>query len=162
MRIGAISDSSVRISRLFSFRLPLVASPEYFKRHGKPQHPRDLTHFPALVYTHIASASTWYFNHPDEGMVSVDVAGRFHVNNGMAAVPALVAGLGITLQPEFYVWRELQDGRLEEALTDWSVPPAPVHLLTPPQTIRPARVKLLIDFLKQHFASQPWARGIEV
>jgi DNA-binding transcriptional LysR family regulator len=161
LRLGQIAESSLRISRLFSYRLPLVASPEYFARHGRPQHPSELERFPTLIYTHIAASQDWQFSHRQHGHCSVHVNGRFRFNNGMAAVPALVAGVAITLQPEIYIWRELEDGRLEEVLSDWDVPPVPVHILTPPGHAHPARLRVLIEFLRKHFAAMPWAKGVQ-
>lgn len=161
LRVGPEPDSSLRISKLFGFRVPVVASPAYFEKHGRPAHPNDLVRFPALVFTHIVGAETWNFRHPVHGELSVHVDGPIHVNNGLAAIPALVAGLGITALPEAYVAQELADGRLEEVLHEWPVAPAVVHVITPPGRARPARVRVLIEFLRRHFAAQPWARGIE-
>jgi DNA-binding transcriptional LysR family regulator len=161
LRVGPEPDSSLRITKLFGFRVPVVASPAYLAQHGRPEHPTDLARFPALVFTHIVAAETWNFRHATYGEVSVHVDGPIRVNNGIAAVPALVAGLGITAIPEAYIVQELQDGRLEEVLKDWPVTPVAVHVVTPPGRARPARVKALIDFLRRHFAAQPWAQGIE-
>lgn len=161
LRVGPEPDSSLRISKLFAFRVPVVASPAYLEKHGRPEHPSDLVRFPALVFTHIVGAEVWSFRHPKLGETTVHVDGPIHVNNGVAAVPALVAGFGITALPEAYIVQELQDGRLEEVLKDWQVTPAAVHVVTPPGRARPARVRALLDFLRQHFASQPWAQGIE-
>lgn len=161
LRVGPMPDSTMRISRLFAFRVPVVASPAYLDRHGRPDHPTDLAHLPALVFTHIAGADAWHFTHPEHGDVTVHVDGPVHMNNGVAAVPALVAGLGITALPEAYVWQELNDGRLEEVLKDWVVSPALVNVITPPGRARPARVRVLLEYLRHHFSSQPWARGIE-
>ncbi len=161
LRVGPVADSTMRISKLFAFRVPVVASPAFLEKHGRPQHPTDLARYPALVFTHIAGADAWHFKHPVEGEVTVHVDGPMHVNNGVAAVPALVAGLGITALPEAYVWQELQHGRLEEVLADWPVTPAPVNVITPPGRARPARVRVLLEHLREHFSSQPWAQGIE-
>lgn len=160
IRIGAIADSSLLISRLFSFRVPLVASPEYFARAGRPIHPRDLEHHEALVYSHIANASEWPLTHVSGERHTVRVKGRILINNGIAAIPALVAGLGLTLQPEAYIWQELKDGRLEEALTEWSHVPTPVYMLTPPRRVRPARVRAFMEFLRVAVRQAPWAHGI--
>lgn len=160
--VGPVADSTLRISRLFSFRVPVVASPAYFERHGKPEHPTDLSRFPALVFTHIVGADAWQFTHAQEDDVTVHVDGPIHVNNGVAAVPLLIAGHGVTALPEAYVWEELADGRLIEVLGDWPVKPAPVHVVTPPARARPARVRVLLDFLRRQFATKPWAQGIEV
>jgi len=161
LRVGPEADSSLRISKLFAFRVPVVASPAFLDRHGRPVHPGDLSCLPALVFTHIAGADAWHFRHPDEGDLVVPVEGPIRVNNGMAAVPALVAGLGITAIPEAYVADELADGRLEEVLKDWPIRPTPVYVVTPPGKARPARVRVFLDFLRQHFATKPWAQGIE-
>jgi DNA-binding transcriptional LysR family regulator len=161
LRVGPEPDSTLRITKLFAFRVPVVASPAFLEKHGRPEHPTDLVRMPALVFTHMVGAETWNFHHPVHGDVSVHVDGPFHVNNGIAAVPALVAGLGITALPEAYVAQELQDGRLEEVLKDWPVTSAAVHVITPPGRARPARVRALIDFLRRHFTAQPWAEGIE-
>jgi len=162
LRVGPVADSSMRISRLFSFRVPVVGSPEFFETRGRPKHPSDLANMPALVFTHILGADVWQFSHPKHDPCEVAIDGPIRVNNGMAAVPALVAGIAVTAIPEAYVWRELKDGRLEAVLADWTVAAPPLHVLTPPGRARPARVRALIEYLRQHFAAQPWAVGIEL
>jgi len=160
IRIGPIEDSSMRVSRLFTFHVPVVASPEYFRRHGRPTHPSDLARMPAVVFTHILGAETWKFSHPKNGACEVEVAGPVQVNNVVAAIPALLSGIAVAALPEAYVWRELKDGRLEAVLTDWTVEPAPLHILTPPGRARPARVRVLIEFLRQRCAAHPWGIGM--
>lgn len=159
LRIGALADSSLRARRLCAVRRPLVASPAYWERHGRPVHPRDLERHQAILYSHLASPSLWTFQHPLDGDVAVKVAGQLVTNNGDVVVPALLAGVGMALQPEFLIWRELRDGRLEEALPGWSAPSIALHIVTPPGTLRPARVTALIDFLAARFAKAPWAHG---
>ncbi|MGE4221381.1 MAG: LysR substrate-binding domain-containing protein [Alphaproteobacteria bacterium] len=158
LRIGNLADSSLRARRLFTVRRPLVGAPAYFAQHGYPAHPRDLASHRAILYTHVTSPSVWQFHHPQEGEFAVKVAGPLLVNNADVALPALLSGAGIALQPEFMVWRELQDGRLEEILADWSIAPASLHIVTPPGSLRPARVTALIEFLTAHFLRVPWAR----
>lgn len=162
LRVGPVADSSMRISRLFSFRAPVVGAPEFFDKHGRPKHPSDLSNMPALIFTHILGSDLWHFTHPEHEACEVQVSGPIRVNNGVAAIPALVAGLAMTALPEAYAAQELKRGHLEAVLTDWIVAPPPLHVLTPPGRARPARVRVLIEYLRQHFAAQPWAVGIEV
>jgi DNA-binding transcriptional LysR family regulator len=162
LRVGAFADSTLRISRLASFRRPAVASPAYLDRVGRPTHPRELTHHQAIIYSHITAGNHWRFMRDGEDDCEVVVSGRYHVNNSGSAVPALLAGLGVALQPEFFIWRELQDGRLEEVLPEWTTEPGPLNILSPPGHGHPARVRVLISFLRDYFASQPWAHGVEV
>lgn len=157
LRIGALPDSSLRAQRLCDVRRPLVASPEYFRRHGRPPHPRDLERFPAILYSHLASPDLWRFESDDGEEAAVRVSGPLRTNNGDVVLPALLAGTGISVQPEFLVWRALRDGLLEEALPDWQASPIALHLVTPPGNLRPARVTAVIDFLARRLRSAPWA-----
>ena len=159
LRISTLADSSLLARRLCGMRILLVGSAAYFERHGRPAHPRDLAAHRALAYAGARTGDAWRFTHRRHGDFSIAVPPVLRVNNAEALAPALCAGLGVALQPEFLVWRELQDGRLETALPDWAVPPIALHIVTPPGRDRPARVQVLIDFLARRFEVAPWARA---
>lgn len=157
LRISALADSSLLARRLCGVRVLLVGAPAYFAAHGRPAHPRDLSGHRALSYAYARAGGGWRFSHPRHGDVTVPVTSTLRVNNADALTPALLAGLGLALQPEFLVWRELRDGLLETALPDWSPPPIALHIVTPPGRQRPARVQLLIEHLAATFVESPWA-----
>jgi DNA-binding transcriptional LysR family regulator len=73
-------------------------------------------------------------------------------NNGDALMPALLAGIGIAVLPDFIVREALADGRLEAILTDWSLPQGALHLVMPSAGPRPARVEALLDFLTRRLS----------
>ncbi len=68
-------------------------------------------------------------------------------------MPALIAGTGLGILPEFIVRDALADGRLERLLPDWSVPSGSVHWVTPPGGHRPKRVEVLGEFLAESLTS---------
>ncbi len=157
LRIAVLADSSLLARRLCSVRILLVGAPAYFERHGRPRHPKDLAQHSVLFYTYSRSQDVWRFVHKQQGEYSVRVRAPLRANNADVLQPALCAGLGIALQPEFLVWRDIAEGRLEAVMKDWAPPPAALHLVTPPSDMRPARVRVLMDFLAQRFARAPWA-----
>jgi len=161
LRISSLADSSLLARRLCSVRILLVGAPAYFERHGRPRHPRELAGHRALQYAYSRGGPGWRFRHERHGEHTQAVEPSLRANNAEALTHALLAGLGLALQPEFLAWQDIQAGRLETVMDDWQVEPIALHILTPPGRRRPARVQAFIDYLAECFASQPWARGEE-
>ncbi|WP_158913726.1 LysR family transcriptional regulator [Caulobacter sp. S45] len=160
LRIGQLNDSSLLARRLCAVRILMVGAPAYFERHGRPSHPRDLAGHVGFGYTYGSSADAWRFHHPLEGDYSIAVPQILKTNNADVLRASLLAGLAIAFQPEFLVWRELEDGRLDSVLEDWMPQGHAIHIVTPPSPLRPARVQVLIDFLASRFSNAPpWAAG---
>ncbi|MGJ7900954.1 LysR substrate-binding domain-containing protein [Lysobacter sp. 1R34A] len=157
LRISTLADSSLLARRLCGVRILLVGAPAYLERRGRPKHPRQLADHDALFYTYSRFGNAWRFSHKRHGDFSISVSTPLRVNNAEALNPALLAGQGLALQPEFLVWRELRSGKLEVVMPEWAPPPIALHVVTPPGRIRPARVQVLIDYLVRKFEKAPWA-----
>ena len=69
-------------------------------------------------------------------------------------LPALTAGVGLGILPEFIVQQALADGRLEIVLPEWTSSGGSVHWLTPPGGRRPKRVEVLGDFFQRRLSSK--------
>jgi DNA-binding transcriptional LysR family regulator len=74
------------------------------------------------------------------------------VNNGDAMMPALIAGIGLGILPEFLLREALESNRLERLLPDWSIPLGAVYWVTPPEGPLPKRVEVLRDYLIDRLA----------
>lgn len=157
LRIGTLPDSSLLARRLCAVRILLVGAPAYFARHGHPGHPRELASHRALRYVQAQVGEAWRFRHPRKGEYAQVVPSALRVDNAEALVPALRAGLGLALQPEFLAWDDLRAGRIVVTMNDWQAPAVALHIVTPPGRARPARVVALIDYLAGHFRKAPWA-----
>ena len=157
LRIARLEDSSLIARRLCTVRLLLVASSTYLDVHGRPSHPAQLAGHRALIYTGGASPGTWRFIHPRFGEETVQPPAQMWTDNADMVTPALIAGQGIGIQPEFLVWQELRDGRLEIAMPEWTAPPLALHFVTPSSSLRPLRVQVVIDHLVATLSSAPWA-----
>jgi DNA-binding transcriptional LysR family regulator len=151
LRIAQLPDSSLRARRLKPIRAHVVASAAYFCAHGRPSHPAEHAENRCLWY---ANSEVWRFTGPGGEQVSVKPEGPLRSSSGEAMLPALRAGLGITVLPDFIVAADLEERRLEAVLAEWSPPPIALHLVTPPNPLRPARVEALIRFLVEHFSGK--------
>lgn len=156
IRIGTLADSSLRARRLCAMPGRVVAAPAWFERHGRPAHPRDLEGADALLYSNLPLPELWQFRHPAEGEATVRVRARMTANNGDMLLPALEAGAGVAVLPSFLVGDALRAGTLEAVLAGWEILSVSLHIVTPPGTIRPARVTALIDYLAEALAPAPW------
>jgi len=130
---------------------------KWLEKYGRPSHPRELADHLVMIYTGIANPEIWRLHHPQQGEYAVPLHGRIRSNNGDVFLASVCAGHGIALLPEFIVWRALAEGKIVAILPEWSPPPIALNLVTPPNTLRPARVRVLIDYLAKRFAKVPWA-----
>jgi DNA-binding transcriptional LysR family regulator len=158
IRIAALPDSSLVARRLCGMPLYLAGSPAYLDAHGRPRHPMNVADHPCISYGHGAAPEIWRFTHRNGKSATVRPSGRLRVNNGDAMMPALIAGTGLGVLPEFILRDALADGRLERVLPEWSLPSTSVHWVTPPGGQRPKRVEVLGDFLAASLPS-PERRG---
>ena len=150
LRIADLPDSSLRARRLCGIAVHCVASPGYLDRRGRPGHPAQLSEHDCLGYTN-TPGGVWRFAGPGGEEAMVHASGPLMTNSGDAMLPALRKGLGVARLPEFIVRDDLAAGTLEAILTAWVPPAIGLHLLTPPSTLRPARVEILIGFLAERF-----------
>jgi DNA-binding transcriptional LysR family regulator len=152
LRIGSLPDSSLRARQLCPVERLVVGAPAYFERRGRPTHPAHLADHACLGYAYLATPDVWRLRNAAGEEASVRPAGPVRANNADAMMPALLAGLGIAVQPDFIVADALADGLLEVVMADWSMPGSALHLITPPGGPRPARVEALIAYLAKALA----------
>jgi DNA-binding transcriptional LysR family regulator len=151
VRIAVLPDSSLVARRLCDMPRYLVGSPTYLSRHGRPKHPLHLAQHRCIGYSNTMATELWRFSKGGKS-ASVRPSGPLRVNNGDAMMPALIAGTGLGILPEFILREALAAGRLEKLLPDWSLAPGAVYWVTPPGGPRPKRVEVLADFLTEKLA----------
>jgi DNA-binding transcriptional LysR family regulator len=158
IRIAILPDSSLVARRLCEVVPYLAGSPAYLKKHGRPQHPADLAAHRCIEYSYTmrpeTSHQTWHFTKNGKS-TTVRPSGPLRVNNGDAMLPALIAGTGLGVLPEFILREALAAGQLERLMPDWSLPAGAVYWVTPPGGPRPKRLEVLADFLVKKLAHHP-------
>ncbi len=154
IRIGRLPDSSLIAKKIGSTRLMATASPSYWEKHGKPEHPRDLAGHECLIYTLARNNFSWVYME-DGKQHSVDLSGSLKANNGNIINDMAVAGGGISLSPAFIVGNKIAEGKLEAVLEDYEIEPINIYAVYPHNRHLSAKVRLFVDFLKDWFGGCP-------
>jgi len=152
VRYGELHDSSLVARRLLVTRSALVASPEYVRRHGAPQHPSELAHHNCLAL-HRAERPylQWVFRR-DGSEITVKVQGNRHANDGGLVREWALRGVGIAHKSRLDVLADLRAGRLVELMPEWEGLRYPLHAIVPTQRHLPLRVRRLLDELIEQFS----------
>ncbi|HEX2840465.1 LysR family transcriptional regulator [Hyphomicrobium sp.] len=153
VRIGSLKDSSLIARRICSTRMMIVASPDYLKAHGTPKSPADLSAHRCLTYGHTTSMQKWTL--VDGGKVTTRaVASCMASTNGDVLCDAAVAGVGITLLPEFIVGPDVAAGRLRSLMPKHVPADLEIYALYAPNRYLAAKTRVFIDFLVQKFGKK--------
>jgi DNA-binding transcriptional LysR family regulator len=154
IRIAQLEDSSLVARKVAPARRVLCAAPAYLKRQGTPLAPADLAQHRCLAYGNTAHQD-WKLRGAD-GEHSVRVTGPMSSNNGDMLHCAATDGLGIALLPTFIVGPDLQDGRLQVVLPDYSPGDLSIYAVYPPNRHLAAKVRTFIDVLVKNFGPRPY------
>lgn len=150
IRIGTLTDSSLRARTLSPYEMALCAAPSYLSGRLMPRHPADLAGHDCLGFAHWTPRNEWLFEGP-EGPVAVEVHGPFATNMGHALRAAALSGLGIILQPRMLLQQDIDEGRLVRLLPEWRHSVRPMHILTAPDRRRTRKLESLVEFIVQRF-----------
>ncbi len=156
LRLGPLTDSSMKLRALGQSRRLLVAAPNYLAARGRPTGLQDLSGHEGIRMSNIAGSDILSLQGPDGERHAVPFGGRLRIDHGLAAREALIAGRGIAPAHHWLVDDLLADGRLEAILPDYAPPAVPLTLLIVPERAGIARVRLLVDFLAERIGAMPW------
>lgn len=151
IRISRLTDSSLIAKKLSDFRLVLCASPDFIKQYGMPKSPQDLGDVPCIVDTNMMRRANWCFLDDNGEEISVPVRGNIEVNSPEVTRRAALAGLGMTLVPEFAIEQELKSGALVSLLEDRIPSGGGIYAVYPHRRHVPGKVRVFVDFLALWF-----------
>jgi DNA-binding transcriptional LysR family regulator len=154
IRLGRLADSNYRAVKLGSFVKWVVASPEFIGKCGPPRTPADLPALPFCALTVLPHPLTLDLRRSDgDGETqSVRCENAFLTNTADACRAATLAGGGFGLLTDFSCGGDLASGRLIRLLPQWATESASIQAVYPPTSHPPAKVRALIDTLKQRLA----------
>ncbi len=154
IRVGELSDSSLRARKIGESPRIVCASPRYLKKAGTPRRPSDLENHPCITWRAHPGHNLWKFR-GDDGLTTVRATGNFYAKNADAIASAAVAGLGFCLLPDWNIAHELRHKQLTRVLKRFDAVPAasPVWAVHTHQRHVPPKIRAFIDFLVERFAA---------
>lgn len=152
MRTGEPADSRLMSRMLGTFRLQLVAAPDYLARRGIPTTPADLAHHACLQHKFpstgkfepwpLKAATTENATAPEWSLPTAMVC-----NTSAALLDVAIAGLGIACLPDFMVRQPIARGELTPLLDQYIVHQGTFRLLWPASKKLSPKLRVFIDFM---------------
>lgn len=156
IRGGALPDSTLIARRLGNLHFVTCAAPSYLSRHGRPEHPHELSRHRCINYFSAKTGKIfeWDFAMGDQ-RIQVPVPGKIAVNDSDAYVAAALAGLGIAQMPSFMLRPYVESGQMELVLSDWCIDALPLHIVYPQNRHLSAKVRVFVEWVAALFADHP-------
>ncbi|WP_225412590.1 LysR family transcriptional regulator [Stigmatella hybrida] len=151
VRAGKLADSSSLIARrLGSIERVAMASPRYIQERGAPKSPKELAAHDCLLFGAGALGNVWTL-HSGSRTADVAIRARLTVNEPDMLRAVALAGFGIALLPNTHYAKDIDAGRLQRLLPEWSSPGAPVNAVYPATRHHSPKVMAFVDFLKERW-----------
>lgn len=141
VRIGELDDSSFIARKCGEVALRMTASPDFVQQHGMPSALDEVPSFPCLIDMTPRHGNRW----PIGRRVNVD--GAVTANDGEIIRQMTLAGLGISLLPNFFVDDDLADGRLVELFAGELVETIGIYTLLPARRQITPAARAFADFM---------------
>ncbi|MFQ5982864.1 MAG: LysR substrate-binding domain-containing protein [Woeseiaceae bacterium] len=158
IRVGHLSDSSLKARKIGESRRVVCASPGYLEKSGIPRNPVDLERHNCITFRDHPGHNAWKFRGKD-GLTEVRVSGSFFAKSADALAAAAVAGLGLVLLPDWNIGLELRQKQLKVVLSKYDAVPktSPIWAVHSHQRHVPPKIRAFIDFLVERFANAKYS-----
>ncbi len=153
IRIASLSDSSLIGIKLADNQRVVVGSPEYFRKHGRPTTPDELSRHNCLAISTAGSQRGWTFRQTGKS-VTMKVGGNMVCNDGTVLHDWALAGKGLAWRSIWEVGKEIESGMLETVLDQYSAPGNDIYAVFAQRQHLPLRIRVFVDFLRRTFAEQ--------
>jgi DNA-binding transcriptional LysR family regulator len=148
------ADEAAMMRMLYKSELIFVASPSFASEQQIVVRIDTLASFPFLSFLENPRRPTWTLNGPNAATATVSFDPVLQSGDFNILLSAAAAGLGIALLPVEVVEDDILAKRLIRILPDWHSEEVTIHLVfATKRGIVPA-VRVLIDYLAEHFKFQ--------
>jgi DNA-binding transcriptional LysR family regulator len=148
LRMGKLASSGLVARKIGRCRRVVVATPDYFRRHGTPKQPEDLADHRTIVFSRGEGGEQATFEKAGKSRdIMLRPSLRISALEGVRA--AILAGLGIAVASEWIFTDELDGGQVREVLTEWELPPLDLWAVLPGGRHAGPKARAFIAFVEE-------------
>lgn len=155
IRLGKMTDSTLIAHRLMPTQYFVCASPSYLKQKGHPRQPQQLSQHECLRFPLDGFRTKWWFEDrrgQKQGREAIAIQGKIVISNAIALRECTLAGMGLSLLPNWLIQSHLEAGSLINVFPHHAVTATDFEtaawFVYPSKSYLPLKVKVFTDFLK--------------
>lgn len=141
LRAGPLMDSALIGRELCPLQRHLVASPDYLKKHGSPDKPRDLSQHSCVVSSY---TTHWEFSN-NKGRQTIKPQQAIVSNDQDMIRELLLQGAGIGVVTDINLQAAIRQDELVPVMTNYTMVGRSLHLVYPSRELLSPHVKQFID-----------------
>jgi DNA-binding transcriptional LysR family regulator len=147
LRLGNLSDSSLRVRKLAQVERYVVASPAYLTRRGVPSNPTDLLKHDGIIYGQSSGGQEWMFRR-GSSETSIQLRTRLTLSAAEGVREAVLAGQGYAITSRWMFAPELASGAVIPILKEWSLPAMELWVIYPSGKLTSAKARAFVKWFE--------------
>ena len=148
IRLGTLTDSSLKARKLAQGERLVVASPAYLSRRGVPMAPVDLNQHEAIVYSQRSGGEEWLFRRGNSETL-VRLQSRLALTAAEGVRAAVIAGHGFAISSRWQFAPELESGEVASLLEEWSLPSMDLWVIYPSGRLTSTKARVFVKWFEQ-------------
>jgi DNA-binding transcriptional LysR family regulator len=147
LRLGSLSDSSLRARKLAQAERYVVATPEYLARRGVPSNPTDLLEHDGIIYGQSSGGQEWVFRR-GTSETSIRLRARLTLSAAEGVREAVLAGQGYAITSGWMFAPELASGTVVPVLKEWTLPSMELWVIYPSGKLTSSKARAFVKWFE--------------
>jgi DNA-binding transcriptional LysR family regulator len=147
LRLGALTDSSLRARKLAKSERLVFTSPAYLARRGTPATPADLLNHDSIIYSQWTGGEEWSFRRGN-AETSIRFQRRLMITAAEGVRAAVISGQGFAIAARWMFTPELESGEVVSILNDWTLPPLDLWVIYPSGRLTSTKARAFVKWFE--------------
>ncbi|MGB7171229.1 MAG: LysR family transcriptional regulator [Acidobacteriaceae bacterium] len=147
LRLGVLTDSSLKARRLAQAERYVVATPTYWAQRGIPSIPADLLEHDGIIYGQISGGQEWHFRR-GTSETSIRLRARLTLSAAEGVREAVLAGQGFAITSRWMFAPELASGAIVSVLKEWALLPMDLWVIYPSGRLASTKARAFVKWFE--------------